>query len=79
MQELVEYIVKPLVDHPDDVSVTVIEGKASVMLELRVNAADESAVLGDDGIRLRDIQQVLAIAGGDRKPVLELIESGDEE
>jgi predicted RNA-binding protein YlqC (UPF0109 family) len=79
VQELVEYIVKPLVDHPDDVSVTVIEGKASVMLELRVNAADESAVLGDDGIRLRDIQQVLAIAGGDRKPVLELIESGDEE
>lgn len=79
MQELVEYIVKPLVDHPDDVRVNVIEGKASVMLELRVNAADEAAVLGDDGIRLRDIQQVLAIAGGDRKPVLELIESGDEE
>ena len=79
MQELVEYIVKPLVDHPDDVRVNVIEGKASVMLELRVNAADEAAVRGDDGIRLRDIQQVLAIAGGDRKPVLELIESGDEE
>lgn len=79
MQELVEYIVKPLVDHPDDVRVTVIEGKASVMLELRVNAADEAAVRGDDGIRLRDIQQVLAIAGGDRKPVLELIDSGDEE
>jgi len=79
VQELVEYIVKPLVEHPDDVSVTVIEGEASVMLELRVNVADEAAVLGDDGIRLRDIQQVLAIAGGDRKPVLELIESGNEE
>lgn len=79
MQELVEYIVKPLVDHPDDVSVTVIEGTASVMLELRVNAADEAAVRGDGGMRLRDIQQVLAIAGGDRKPVLELIESGGEE
>lgn len=79
MQELVEYIVKPLVDHPDDVRVTVIEGEASVLLELRVNAADLASVRGDDGIRFRDIQQVLAIAGGDRKPVLELIESEDEE
>lgn len=79
MQELVEYIVKPLVGRPDDVNVTVIEGKASVMLELRVHASDEAAVLGDGGVRFRDIQQVLAIAGGDRKPVLELIESGDEE
>jgi hypothetical protein len=79
VQELVEYIVKPLVEHPDDVRVNVIEGQASIMLELRVNAADEAAVLGDGGMRLRDIQQVLAIAGGDRKPVLELIESGDEE
>lgn len=77
MQSLVEYVVKPLVSNPDEVSVEVIEGDASVILELRVAADDMDAVRGDDGIRLRDIQQVLSIAGGDRKPVLELIEPED--
>jgi uncharacterized protein len=68
---LVEYIVKPLVSHPEDVSVQKIEGEASILLELRLNAADLPVV---QGRCFRDIQQVLAIAGGDRKPVLELIE-----
>ena len=77
MQALVEYVVKPLVSKPDEVAVEVIEGDASVILELRVAAEDMDAVRGDDGIRLRDIQQVLSIAGGDRKPVLELIEPED--
>lgn len=78
MQELVEYIVRPLVDHPDDVVVHTIEGDASVLLELRVNPADLDQVRGPKGRRFQDIQQVLAIAGGDRKPVLELIESEDD-
>jgi predicted RNA-binding protein YlqC (UPF0109 family) len=77
VQELVEYIVRPLVDHPDDVVVSTIEGDSSVLLELRVNAADVGKVRGPKGRRFQDIQQVLAIAGGDRKPVLELIDSED--
>jgi predicted RNA-binding protein YlqC (UPF0109 family) len=75
MQELVEYIVKPLVSHPEDVNVTEIEGDASVLLELRLNPADFDAIRGEDNNRLRAIQQVLSAAGGDRKPVLDLIES----
>ena len=40
MKELLEYIAKSLVDFPDDVSVTEIEGEHSTVLELRVNEAD---------------------------------------
>lgn len=77
MRELVEYIVKPLAANPDEVSVTEIDGSASVLLELRLNPADLDAIRGEDNRRLRAIQQVLSAAGGDRKPVLDLIENED--
>ena len=77
MQELVEYIVKPLTQHPDDVVVTTIDGAASVLLEMRLNPEDVENVRGEDNRRLRAIQQVLSAAGGDRKPVLDLIESDE--
>jgi predicted RNA-binding protein YlqC (UPF0109 family) len=75
MKDLVEYIVRPLVAHPDDVNVSVVEGAASVLLELSVNSADV-AVLRDnngDGL-LGAMQKVLAVAGGDRRPVLDLLD-----
>lgn len=75
MQDLVEYIVKPLAQFPDDVSVTEIEGAASILLELRLNEADVERIRGEGNNRLRAIQQVLSAAGGDRKPVLDLVEN----
>ena len=74
MQELVEYLIQPLVQHLDDASVTQIDGDASILLELRLHPEDVATVRGDDNGRLRAIQQVLSAAGGDRKPVLDLIE-----
>lgn len=75
MEALVEYLVKPLAAHPDDVRISAVEGSASVLLELRVNAEDVDAVRGEDGSRFRAIQQILSASGGKRKPVLELIDS----
>ena len=80
MQELVEYIVKPLTQHPDDVVVSQIDGTASILLELRLHPDDIASVRGEDNGRFRAIQQILSAAGGERKPVLDLIEeSGSEE
>ena len=79
MRDLVDYIVRPLVQHPEDLQVTEIEGSASVLLELRIHAADEARVRGEDNRRLRAIQQVLAAAGGSRKPILDLIQAGADE
>ena len=79
VRDLVDYIVRPLVQHPEDLQVTEIEGSASVLLELRIHAADEARVRGEDNRRLRAIQQVLAAAGGSRKPILDLIQAGADE
>lgn len=76
MQDLVEYMVRPLVAHPDDVQVSVVEGEASLLLELRVNAADYARFRGPQG-HLRAMQAVVAVAGGPRKPVLDLVDDQD--
>lgn len=75
MEALVEYLVKPLAAHPADVQITAVEGSASVLLELRMNAEDVDTIRGEDGSRFRAIQQILSASGGKRKPVLELIDS----
>ncbi|NLJ71862.1 MAG: KH domain-containing protein [Syntrophomonadaceae bacterium] len=49
MKELVEYIAKSLVDSPDEVEVTEIEGERSIIIELRVAADDMGKVIGKQG------------------------------
>ncbi len=71
---LVRHVVTPLVAHPDEVRVAAVEGTASVIYELRVHPDDLDAVRGPKGKHLKALQQLLAVAGGPRKPVLDLIE-----
>ena len=40
MKEVLEIIAKSLVDNPDEVSITEVEGEQSTILELRVAAGD---------------------------------------
>lgn len=49
MKELVEFIAKALVDSPDEVHVTEIEGERSIILELRVAPDDMGKVIGKQG------------------------------
>ncbi len=72
---LVRYLVSPLLDNPDELSVNAVVGDASLLLELNVHDDDRGNVRGEGGRTLRAIQQVLAIAGGSRKPVLDLIDA----
>jgi predicted RNA-binding protein YlqC (UPF0109 family) len=48
-KELVEYIAKSLVDQPDEVSVNMIEGEQSTILELKVASTDVGKVIGKQG------------------------------
>ena len=47
MIELVEYIAKALVDHPENVSVNQVEGEQSVILELKVAPEDMEKLLAN--------------------------------
>jgi len=49
MKDLIEYIAKVLVDNPDNVSVTELEGKQTSVIELRVAKEDLGKVIGKQG------------------------------
>ena len=76
MKELLEYIAKSLVDYPDDVSVTEVDGEQSTVLELRVNDADMGKVIGKQGRIAKSIRAVIKAAAGkgNKKVVVEIVQ-----
>ncbi len=59
MKELLLYIAKNLVDHPDAVSVTEIPGDEEVTLELRVAPEDMGKVIGRQGRIAKEIRTLM--------------------
>ncbi len=75
-KDLVEYIAKSLVDDPQAVSVNVIEGEKSTILELRVAAEDIGKVIGKHGRIAKAIRTVLqaATVRSGKRTVLEILD-----
>lgn len=76
-KELVEYIVKALVDSPNDVSINVIEGEKSTIMELKVLPRDVGKVIGKHGRiaqALRTIVTAAAMKVG-KRIVLEILDN----
>ena len=59
-KELVEFVVKSLVDVPEEVSVNVIEGEKSTILELKVAQEDVGKVIGKQGRIAKAIRTILS-------------------
>ena len=62
-KDLVEYIVKALVDNKDAVSINVVEGEQNTILELRVAPEDIGKVIGKQGRIAKAIRTILASIG----------------
>lgn len=62
-QEFLEYVVKSIVDHPDDVKVDRKVDEMGVLLSLRVNAQDMGQVVGRQGATAKAIRSLLRIVG----------------
>ena len=62
-QEFLEYLVKSLVDHPDDVKVDRKVDEMGVLLTLHVNALDMGQVVGRQGATAKAIRSLLKIVG----------------
>jgi uncharacterized protein len=76
MKDLVEMIAKALVDYPEQVIVTEVEGEQTTVLELRVAPSDLGKVIGKQGRTARCIRTLLGAAGMKLKKrfVLEILE-----
>lgn len=76
MKELVEYIAKALVDRPEQVQVTEIEGEQTSVVELKVAKEDLGKVIGKQGRTARAIRTLLSATSTKvgKRAVLEIIE-----
>jgi predicted RNA-binding protein YlqC (UPF0109 family) len=76
MKELISYIAKALVDKPEDVVVTEIEGEQTSVLELKVAKEDLGKVIGKQGRTARAMRTILSAASTkiNKRSVLEIIE-----
>lgn len=62
-QEFLEYVVKALVDHPDDVKVARQVDEMGVLLTLDVNPTDMGKVIGRSGNTAKAIRILLRVVG----------------
>jgi predicted RNA-binding protein YlqC (UPF0109 family) len=76
MKALIEYIAKALVDNPEQVSVSEVEGEKTTVIELRVAQTDLGKVIGKEGKTARAMRTILNAAGTKigKRCVLEILE-----
>ncbi len=71
MKELITAIAKALVDKPQEVSVSIIEGKSMSVIELRVAPGDLGKVIGKQGRNAQAMRTILnAVSSKEKKKVV---------
>jgi predicted RNA-binding protein YlqC (UPF0109 family) len=76
MKELVKYIAQALVDNPEDVIVTEIEGNHTSVIELKAAKEDLGKIIGKQGRTAAAIRTILGAAAAKvkKRHVLEILE-----
>ncbi|HPQ29582.1 MAG TPA: KH domain-containing protein [Desulfobacteraceae bacterium] len=76
MKDLIAYIAKALVDKPEEVGVTEIEGEQTSVIELKVAKEDLGKVIGKQGRTARAMRTILSAASTkiNKRSVLEILE-----
>lgn len=76
MQNLIKYIAQALVDHPEQVTVRILEGNQTSVLELKVAKEDVGKVIGKQGRTAQSMRTLLNAVSSklNKRFVLEIIE-----
>ena len=76
LKSLVEEIAKALVDNPDKVEVSEIDGEQTTVFELKVDKSDLGKIIGKEGRTARSVRTILGAASAKlkKRSVLEIIE-----
>lgn len=76
LKTLVEMMAKALVDHPDQVLVSEVEGEQTTVFELKVGKEDLGKIIGKEGRTARSLRTILGAASAKlkKRSVLEILE-----
>ncbi|MDD4279496.1 MAG: KH domain-containing protein [Candidatus Sumerlaeales bacterium] len=76
LQKLILYIAQALVDQPENVSVNLVEGESSIILELKVAPDDIGKIIGKGGQTAKSMRKVLSAAATKlkKKALLQIVE-----
>ncbi|MCH5184978.1 MAG: KH domain-containing protein [Oscillospiraceae bacterium] len=76
MKEVLEIIAKALVDSPEEVSVSEVDGEQSIILELKVAQSDMGKVIGKQGRIAKAIRTVVKAAASreNKRVVVEILQ-----
>lgn len=76
MKEFLEFIIKHLVDKPNEVQINEVDGERTMVYELRVGQGDMGKVIGKHGKTAKSIRTLLAAASAKagKRAVLEILE-----
>jgi uncharacterized protein len=76
VKEFIETIVKHLVDQPDEVRLTEVQGSKTTVYELRVGPGDLGKVIGKKGQTAKSIRTLIAAISAKKgqRAVLEILE-----
>lgn len=76
MKELIELIIKGIVDNPDKVEINEIIGERSLIFEVRVDSDDIGKVIGRQGRNIKSIRTIVNAAAQkvDKRVIIEIID-----
>ncbi len=76
MKDLIELIARALVDSPEEVLVTTLEGSQSTVYELKVAKSDLGKIIGKQGRTARSLRTIIGAASAKekRRVLLEIVE-----
>lgn len=76
LRELIELIIKGIVDNPDKVEINEIIGEKSSIFEVRVDPSDIGKVIGRQGRNIKSVRTIVNAAAQkeDKRAVIEIID-----
>lgn len=81
VSEIIEMLIKALVDEPDEVQVTENKGEKTLVIEARVSKKDMGKVIGRNGRTIDSLRTIVAACGAKRRQrcIFQIIEEENDE
>ncbi|MGM0598708.1 MAG: KH domain-containing protein [Candidatus Rifleibacteriota bacterium] len=75
VQSMLEKLIKALVEHPDEVVVSPIEGDSTIVFEVQVHSDDTGKVIGKKGRTINALRTIIRSSAntGAKKVIMELV------